>query len=87
MHNGEEITKKNLRFKAALSLLTQMDVQNTIIKEFCMEKIPIKDFPFVATPVVLVATEESGKINVAPHGQYGTVIAKPPTLFIRAEGY
>ena len=47
-----------------------------------MEKIPIKDFPFAATPIVLVATEESGKINVAPHGQYGTVIAKPPTLFI-----
>jgi flavin reductase (DIM6/NTAB) family NADH-FMN oxidoreductase RutF len=47
-----------------------------------MEKIQIKDFPFVVIPVVLVATEENGKINFAPHGQYGTVEAEPPTVYI-----
>jgi flavin reductase (DIM6/NTAB) family NADH-FMN oxidoreductase RutF len=47
-----------------------------------MEKVQIKDFPFVVTPVVLVATEENGKINFAPHGQYGTVTAEPPVVYL-----
>jgi flavin reductase (DIM6/NTAB) family NADH-FMN oxidoreductase RutF len=47
-----------------------------------MEKVQIKDFPFVVIPVVLVATEENGKINFAPHGQYGTVTAEPPIVYI-----
>ena len=47
-----------------------------------MEKTQIKDFPFVVTPVALVATEGDGKINFAPHGQYGTITAEPPTVYI-----
>jgi flavin reductase (DIM6/NTAB) family NADH-FMN oxidoreductase RutF len=34
------------------------------------------------SPVVLVATECDGKINFAPQGQYGTVIAKPEVIYI-----
>jgi flavin reductase (DIM6/NTAB) family NADH-FMN oxidoreductase RutF len=47
-----------------------------------MEKTQINDFPFVVTPVVLVATEGNGKVNFAPHGQYGTVSAEPPVVYI-----
>ena len=47
-----------------------------------MEKVQITGFPFVVTPVALVATEENGKINFAPHGQYGTVTAEPPVVYI-----
>jgi flavin reductase (DIM6/NTAB) family NADH-FMN oxidoreductase RutF len=47
-----------------------------------MEKIQIKDFPFVVGSVVLVATEENGKMNFAPHAQYGSVVAEPPTVYI-----
>ncbi|MDR0557085.1 MAG: flavin reductase family protein [Treponema sp.] len=47
-----------------------------------MEKAQIKDFPYVVTPVVLVATEENGKINFAPHGQYGSILAEPPIVYI-----
>jgi flavin reductase (DIM6/NTAB) family NADH-FMN oxidoreductase RutF len=47
-----------------------------------MEKTQIKEFPFVVAPVVLVATEEKGKINFAPHAQYGTVVAEPPIIYI-----
>jgi flavin reductase (DIM6/NTAB) family NADH-FMN oxidoreductase RutF len=47
-----------------------------------MEKVQINDFPFVVIPVVLVATEANGKINFAPHGQYGTVTAEPPIVYI-----
>jgi flavin reductase (DIM6/NTAB) family NADH-FMN oxidoreductase RutF len=47
-----------------------------------MAKTQITGFPFMVTPVVLVATEVKGKINFAPHGQYGTVAAKPPILYI-----
>ncbi|MDR1532096.1 MAG: flavin reductase family protein [Clostridiales bacterium] len=47
-----------------------------------MEKTQIKDFPFVAVPVVLVATEENGRMNFAPHAQYGAVAAEPPIVYI-----
>jgi flavin reductase (DIM6/NTAB) family NADH-FMN oxidoreductase RutF len=47
-----------------------------------MEKTQIKDFPFVVAPVVLVATEENGKMNFAPHAQYGTVVAEPSIIYI-----
>jgi flavin reductase (DIM6/NTAB) family NADH-FMN oxidoreductase RutF len=47
-----------------------------------MEKRQIKDFPFVVVPVVLVATEENGTMNFAPHAQYGTVVGEPPIIYI-----
>jgi flavin reductase (DIM6/NTAB) family NADH-FMN oxidoreductase RutF len=47
-----------------------------------LEKVQIQDFPFVVIPVVLVATEHNGKVNFAPHGQYGTITAEPPVIYI-----
>ena len=45
-------------------------------------KVQIRDFPFVVAPVVLVATEENGNVNFAPHAQYGTVAAEPPLVYV-----
>jgi flavin reductase (DIM6/NTAB) family NADH-FMN oxidoreductase RutF len=47
-----------------------------------MGKQQISDFPFVISPVVVVATEYEGKLNFAPQGQYGTVTAEPPIIYI-----
>jgi flavin reductase (DIM6/NTAB) family NADH-FMN oxidoreductase RutF len=47
-----------------------------------MEKAQISNYPFVVSPVVLVATEHNGKINFAPQGQYGAVVAKPQIIYI-----
>ena len=59
-----------------------LDNFNSELHTTSMEKTQIKDFPFVVSPVVLVATEENGKINFAPHGQYGTIMAEPPIVYI-----
>jgi flavin reductase (DIM6/NTAB) family NADH-FMN oxidoreductase RutF len=74
--------KRRRRFRGLAAESAVFAVQKCAKSEFNMEKVQIKDFPFVVTPVALVATEVNGKINFAPHGQYGTVTADPPIVYI-----